>query len=116
MKSAPMLAIIRNSLRREKQMRKIGWMVLGLALLAAVPILTSCAATIKNFDQISMGMTQDQVREIAGKPHRILAVESSGEHTLLSTNAGTYEIWVYCGGAVEFSEGKVVAKGQRVKP
>jgi hypothetical protein len=91
-------------------------MVLGLALLAAVPILAGCAATIKNFDQISMGMTQDQVREIAGKPRHVLAVESSGENTLFATNAGKYEIWLYCCGAVEFSEGKVVAKGQRVKP
>jgi len=97
-------------------MRKIGWMAFGLALLSALPIIAGCAATIKNYDQISMGMTQDQVREIAGKPYRILAVETSGEHTLIPMNAGKYEIWFYCGGAVQFSEEKVVAKGQKVKP
>jgi hypothetical protein len=97
-------------------MRRRGWMVLGLVLSLAIPILAGCAATTKNLGQISMGMTQDQVREIAGKPCRILAVETSGQHTLLAANAGKYEIWLYCCGAIEFSEGKVVAKGEKRKP
>ncbi len=97
-------------------MLKMRWLVLSMALLAAAPILAGCAATIKNYDQISMGMTQDQVREIAGTPHRILAVETNGENTLIPMHAGKYEIWFYCGGALQFSEGKVVAKGHKVKP
>jgi hypothetical protein len=96
-------------------MKKMGWIAIGLALLAALPILTGCAATLKNYDQVGLGMNPEQVKEIAGDPHRIIQIESTGEGTLIPMPAGKEEIWIYCCGMIQFHDGKVVAKGQRVK-
>ena len=101
---------------RKDNMEKKGWMALIVALLVTIPVLGGCAATLKNYEQVALGMSPEQVMEIAGKPHRILLLETTGEGTLLPTPAGKHEIWFYRGGAVHFNEGKVVAKGQRVEP
>jgi hypothetical protein len=97
-------------------MRGSRWLSLGIALLWAGIMLAGCAATLKNFDQISLGMTPEEVLKIAGKPHRILLIESTGQGTLVPTPAGKHELWIYRGGAIQFTEGKVVAKGQRTTP
>ncbi|MDH7499597.1 MAG: hypothetical protein QHH30_04350 [candidate division NC10 bacterium] len=97
-------------------MRSRIWAGISVSLFFAVAILTGCAATLKSYDQISLGMTPEEVMKIAGAPHRILLVESTGEGTLLPTPAGKHEVWIYRGGVIQFSEGKVVAKGQRVNP
>jgi hypothetical protein len=97
-------------------MRSKPWVVLSATFLFAGAILAGCAATLKSYDQISLGMTPEEVMKIAGKPHRILQVESAGQGTLFPTPAGKHELWIYRGGIVQFSEGKVVAKGQRINP
>jgi len=97
-------------------MRSRVWVVLAVIFLFAAAILAGCAATLKSYDQISLGMSPEEVMKIAGTPHRILLVESTGEGTLLPTPAGKHELWIYRGGIIQFSEGKVVAKGQRINP
>jgi hypothetical protein len=100
----------------EETMRAKHRVVLLATILFAGAVLAGCAATLKSYDQISLGMTSEEVEKIAGKPHRVFQVESTGEGTLLPTPAGKHELWFYRGGVVQFSEGKVVAKGQRISP
>lgn len=60
-------------------------------------------------------MTSDQVLTVAGKPHRMYRVESTGQETLLPMPAGSSETWMYKSGMVQFHDGKVVIKGERVR-
>jgi hypothetical protein len=74
-----------------------------------------CAtAPVMNYDRVSLGMSSDQVLAAAGKPNRIYQMESTGQGTMLPTPAGTMETWFYKSGLVQFHNGKVVAKGQKV--
>ena len=47
--------------------------------------------------------------QIAGKPSKVLEGETTGEGGLIN-KAGKYEIWIYRGSALVFSEDKLVNK------
>jgi hypothetical protein len=88
------------------------------ALAAAVALGAlgfGCAAALQNYDKVSLGMTAEQVRTVAGKPHHMYRLESAGEGTLLPTPAGNSETWFYKTGMIQFHDGKVVAKGEKVE-
>jgi hypothetical protein len=74
-----------------------------------------CAASLQNYEKVSLGMTTEQVVTVAGKPHRMFRMESTGQGTLLPTPAGASETWFYKTGLIQFHDGKVVAKGEKVK-
>jgi hypothetical protein len=74
-----------------------------------------CAAALQNYDKVSLGMTSDQVLSVAGKPHRMYRMESAGQGTMFPTPAGTSETWFYKSGLIQFHDGKVVAKGEKVQ-
>ena len=73
-----------------------------------------CAAALQNYDKVSLGMSSDQVLTVAGKPNRKFRMESAGQGTILPTPAGKSETWFYKSGMIQFHDGKVVAKGQKV--
>jgi len=87
-----------------------------VAVLVTMGMLgVGCAsAKLLNYDQVSLGMSSDQVLSVAGKPNRIYQMESTGQGTVLPTPAGTTETWFYKSGLVQFNNGKVVAKAQKV--
>lgn len=87
--------------------------IAGVVLAGALGI--GCATTLQNYDKVSLGMPSDQVLTVAGKPHRIYRMESAGEGTMLPTPAGTSETWFYKSGMIQFHDGKVVAKGEKVR-
>jgi len=74
-----------------------------------------CAAALQNYEKVSLGMTAEQVLTVAGKPHRMFRMESTGQGTVLPTPAGTSETWFYKTGLIQFHDGKVVAKGEKVE-
>lgn len=74
-----------------------------------------CAASLQNYEKVSLGMTAEQVLTVAGKPHRMFRMESTGQGTVLPTPAGSTETWFYKSGLIQFHDGKVVAKGAKVK-
>jgi hypothetical protein len=85
------------------------------AAVVAATLGVGCAAALQNYEKVSLGMTADQVLSVAGKPNRSYRMESAGQGTILPTPAGTSETWFYKGGMIQFHDGKVVAKGQKVK-
>jgi hypothetical protein len=93
----------------------------GKAAIAAVMTVGAlgfgCAASLplQNYDKVSLGMTADQVLAVAGKPNKQFLMESTGEGTLLPTPAGKSETWFYKTGLIQFHDGKVVAKGEKVE-
>lgn len=90
-------------------------MAAAAAVITAGLLGVGCAtAQLQNYDKVSLGMSSDQVLSVAGKPNRIYQMESTGQGTVISTPAGTTETWFYASGLVQFHNGKVVAKGQRV--
>ena len=87
----------------------------GVAVVVAGLLLVGCAtAKLQNYDRVMLGMTSDQVMSVAGKPNKIYQMESTGQGTVLPTPAGKTETWFYESGLIQFNNGKVVAKGQRV--
>ena len=75
-----------------------------------------CAtATLQNYDKVSLGMSQEQVLAVAGKPHHKFRMESTGQGTILPTPAGSSDAWFYNGGMIQFHDGKVVVKGVKVE-
>ena len=72
-----------------------------------------CAATLQNYDKVSLGMNPDQVLTVAGKPNRKFLMESTGQGTIVPTPTGKSETWFYKSGVIQFHDGKVVAKGQK---
>lgn len=74
-----------------------------------------CAASLQNYEKVSLGMSTEQVVTVAGKPHRMFRMESTGQGTMLPTPAGASETWFYKTGLIQFHDGKVVAKGEKVK-
>ena len=60
-------------------------------------------------------MTADQVRTVAGKPNSKFRMESTGQGTILPTPAGASETWFYKSGLIQFHDGKVVAKGEKLE-
>ena len=74
-----------------------------------------CATAWQSYDKVSLGMTSDQVLTAAGKPNRKYRLESAGEGTMVPTPAGKSETWFYKTGLVQFHDGKVVAKGEKVE-
>ncbi len=74
-----------------------------------------CAPALQNYEKVSLGMTPEQVRTVAGKPHRKFRMESTGQGTILPTPAGTSETWFYDTGLIQFHDGKVVAKGEKTE-
>ena len=90
----------------------------GAALAAAVLVGSlgfGCAAALQNYEKVSLGMTPDQVLTVAGKPNRMFRMESAGEGTILPTPAGKSETWFYKTGLIQFHDGKVVAKGEKLR-
>lgn len=85
------------------------------AVVTAGALGFGCAAALQNYDKVSLGMTSDQVLTVAGKPHRMYRMDSAGQGTLLPTPAGSSETWFYRSGMIQFHDGKVVAKGQKVR-
>ncbi len=80
----------------------------------AITFLSACAAALQ-YDKVSLGMSRDEVKKIAGKPSRILEGETTGEGAFVS-KAGKYEIWFYRGGALIFSEDKLIDKAHKGRP
>jgi len=85
------------------------------AVITASALGFGCAAALKNYDKVSLGMTSAQVLTVAGKPHRMFRMESTGQGTVLPTPAGMSETWFYKTGIIQFHDGKVVAKGEKVE-
>ena len=85
------------------------------AVVAVGALGFGCAAALQNYDKVSLGMTSAQVLTLAGKPHRMFRMESTGQGTVLPTPAGTSETWFYKTGLIQFHDGKVVAKGEKVE-
>jgi hypothetical protein len=83
--------------------------------LAAGALGFGCAAALQNYEKVSLGMTPEQVRTVAGKPHRKFRMESAGQGTILPTPAGASETWFYKTGLIQFHDGKVVAKGEKLE-
>jgi hypothetical protein len=92
------------------------WMVTFAALTFMGTILAGCATCLQNYDKVSLGMNPEEVLQVAGKPHRIFQMESTGQGTLIPTPPGKHEVWFYRGGVIQFNEGKVVAKGHKIQP
>lgn len=89
----------------------------AIAVIATGLLGVGCAtARLQNYDKVSLGMSPDQVLSVAGKPNRIFKMESTGQGTVLPTPAGATETWFYKSGLIQFHNGKVVAKGQKVSP
>jgi len=87
------------------------------AVMTAGALGFGCAAALplQNYDKVSLGMTADQVLSVAGKPNRQFRMESTGEGTLPPTPVGKSETWFYKTGIIQFHEGKVVAKGEKLE-
>jgi len=75
----------------------------------------AATATLQNYDKVSLGMSADQVLTVAGKPNSKFKMESTGQGTLIPTPAGASDTWFYKGGMIQFHDGKVVAKGEKVE-
>jgi hypothetical protein len=73
-----------------------------------------CAAPMQNCGKVSLGMTPDQVVPVAGQPHKKYRMESAGQGAMIPTPAGTSETWFYKGGLIQFHDGQVVAKGEKM--
>jgi hypothetical protein len=73
------------------------------------------AASLQNYDKVSLGMTADQVLTVAGKPNSKFKMESTGQGTIIPTPAGASDTWFYKGGMIQFHDGKVVAKGVKTE-
>ena len=74
-----------------------------------------CAASLQNYEKVSLGMSPEQVLTVAGSPHKKFRMESTGQGTLLPTPAGASETWFYKTGLIQFHDGKVVAKGEKIE-
>ena len=79
-------------------------------------VLAGCAASLQNYEKVFLGMSPEEVLTVAGKPHRVFHMESTGQGTLIPTPPGKHEVWFYRGGVIQFNEGKVVAKGLKIQP
>ncbi|HEY9073583.1 MAG TPA: outer membrane protein assembly factor BamE [Desulfobaccales bacterium] len=97
-----------ESMKHDRQ--RSGWRVFFLALLAGLIIagLTGCAGSKinqDNFNQIKLGMSQEEVQRILGPP-----TESSGLEVPIFS--GTMSKWIKGDVAItiQFVNGKVVAK------
>ncbi|MEK6682302.1 MAG: hypothetical protein AABY79_10100 [Nitrospirota bacterium] len=87
---------------------KKGILFLAAGVLA-ITFLSACAAGLQNYDKVALGMSKEDVTKIAGKPSKVLEGETTGEGGLIN-KAGKYEIWIYRGSALVFSEDKLVNK------
>lgn len=92
-------------------MRKIAMILFSGVLV--LTFLSACAAPLQ-YDKITLGMSREDVKKIAGKPSRVLEGETTGEGAFVS-KAGKYEIWLYRGGALIFSEDKLIDKAHKGK-
>jgi len=81
----------------------------------ALTILSACAAGLQNYEKVSLGMSKEDVKNIAGKPSRVLEGETTGEAGLIN-KAGKYEIWLYRGSFLIFSEDKLINKARKGRP
>ena len=76
-----------------------------------------CATSLQlqNYEKVSLGMSSDQVLTVAGKPNSKFRMESTGQGTIIPTPVGKTETWFYKSGLIQFHEGKVVAKGEKLE-
>jgi hypothetical protein len=82
--------------------------VVGLAL--AIAIAAGCASSSGKLNQVSLGMTRDEVVKVLGRPH---AVAAQGETELLSynlLNKGVGDIKEF---VVRLQKGAVESFGER---
>lgn len=92
-------------------MKKTALLLLTVAI--ALVFLMGCAAALQNYEKLSLGMSKQEVKSIAGEPHRIVEAECSGEGPLVS-KPGKYEFWFYRHGILVFSGDKLASKGRKV--
>lgn len=105
-------------------MKRLSVLLIFVTLLV-LPILAGCGSgssssqelNREKYDQISNGMTADQVKSLAGDPAKTESSTMSGGHSMggaTMTSAMTVEYWYYQGSRgwvrLTMSDGKVTSK------
>jgi hypothetical protein len=95
-------------------------MLLGLTLSMVIGLFTGCDAlvsgemTADQYSAITMGMTEDQVRELAGEPNGMQESETAGAIARARGNSSPATVCYYNGTnvGITFQRGKVISKAE----
>jgi hypothetical protein len=94
--------------------------MLGLTLSMVIGLFTGCDAlaprkmTAEQYSAIKMGMTEDEVRQLAGEPNGKQEVDVGGARARARGHSSPATVWYYNGVdvGITFQRGKVISKAE----